>query len=687
MSMPGIPGPAPMPMAPQPGPAGMPSSVLGAPSGAPQGTPAPTPPQNAFGALGVPPSLIPAHLGGSMGMASLPPIPESLQKLVRLAKLKNAATSEEITDAQLSQLKNRAEEGLRIDLSSRTEWEEQAEKEMEAAKQKRKPRNYPFPDSANVCYPLIATAALQFNARAYPALCQGRNLVRASVGGEDADGAKAARASRVSQFMSHQIVDGMPGWEHDMDLLTYQLPIIGERFKKNYWDQALDKPQSVSISAFDLIVNQGTKSLATCPRISHRFELYPYEIEERKRDGRFLDIDIFGDYAAGGDEQHPVKLIEQHCYFDMDEDDLPEPWIVTFTEEGGQLVRLVAGFDPLDVVHDDDKIIRIPRDDYFIDFNFLPDPEGGFYGIGFGHLLQNLSEVINTSFNQMLDAAHLQNAGGGFIGSGLDFQTEDEEFLFEPGKYFYVNSEAGDIRGNIVTMQHPGPSPVLFQLLGMLMESAKQMTSIQDILTGSVSAQNLQPTTLMALIDQGMKVFTAIYKRIYDALSHEFRIQYKLNRKYLKPEKYTAYIGAAATVEQDFADDEAVVTPVADPNSVTVVQKLARASFLMQLVQHPKLGNMLDDEVILRRVLSAAEIDDVLSVIAKPKPPTPADQIQVQAALANIEKVKSEAEHNYALASRESASADFASARAAQTIMAHQPDFFQNPIVQNPVNQ
>lgn len=618
-------------------------------------------------------------MGGPPDAGYQPQLPEPLQLLTELAQLPNAATSEKITDQQIKDLESQVYDGYQLDLASRTEWEEQAERAMKAAKQKREPRNYPFPNSSNVRYPLIATAALQFNARAFPALCPGRDLVKTHIGGADKDGQKADRGARIAQFMSHQIVDGMPAWQRQMDVMTYQLPIMGSAFWKQFWDFAKGEPKSVLISAFDLVVNAATKSLEDCPRITHCYDLYPYQIEQRQREGTWLDVDLSEEYDAGSDEQHPVRFLEQHCYFDIDDDGLAEPWIVTIAETSRKLVRITAGFDALDVVHDTKEIISIPRDEYFTAFDFLPDPEGGFYGIGFGHLLDSFGEVIDTSFNQMLDAGHLQNAGGGFIGSGLDFQSENEEFRFEPGKYWYVTAEAGDIKGNIVTMEHPGPSPVLFQLLGMMVESAKQMTSIQDIMTGAASAQTMQPTTLMALIDQGMKVFTAIYKRIYDAMGLGFKIQYRLNQRFLDAQKYQKYLGVPADPAGDFADDGALVTPVADPSAVTMMQQMAKASFLMQLSEHPKFGPMLDASAILKRLLEAASIDGVADLLAKPAPPQPQEQIAMATAVANLDKIKSEAEHNRALSVREGAAADNQSAQAADKIMGHQPLIMPEP--------
>lgn len=637
-----------------------------------------------------------------------PPRPAEMDVLEKLAAMPNAAArqvqdgDELISQETLDHISAQVKDGYERDKASRHEWEEEAKLAMEAAKQRRQSKDYPFPNAANVQYPIITIAAMQFNARAYPAICTGQNVVKCRISGSDQDGSKASRGMRVQQYMSHQIVDGMEGgWEHDMDVLLYQLPIIGDAFKKSYWDVTRNTCCTSMISAFDFVVNADTKDLRSCPRMSHRFPLYPYEIQERMRSGTFLDLDL-DQIGGGNDDQEPVWFIEQHCYYDLDDDGYAEPWIVTQTEEGGELARITAAFDPLDIIHDGVKIIAIPRDQYFSHFYFLPDPEGGFYGIGFGHLLRSFGDVIDTSFNQMLDAGHLQNAGGGFIGDGLDFQNEQEEFRFEPGKYHNVSAEGGDIRQQVYNMDFAGPSPVLFQLLGMMIDASKQITSVQDILTGSASAQTMQPTTLMALIDQGMKAFTAVYKRVYDGLTCEFRIQYKLNRRYLSDDDYNKFLGIpqmAATpgaqpgqtpqpqqqqfsVADDFADDGCLVVPVADPNSVTMAQRMAKASFLQQLLSDPKLGPMLDPHDILMRVLAAGDIEDLPSCLAKPSPPTPADQIQLQTALANIALLKSEADHNAALAATESAKQENFQAKSADLIASHGPDFYKNPPVQ-----
>ena len=56
------------------------------------------------------------------------------------------------------------------DKSSRAGWEKKAEEATELALQVTREKTYPWPKAANVKFPLITIASMQFAARAYPAL-------------------------------------------------------------------------------------------------------------------------------------------------------------------------------------------------------------------------------------------------------------------------------------------------------------------------------------------------------------------------------------------------------------------------------------------------------------------------------------------------------------------------------------
>lgn len=107
-------------------------------------------------------------------------------------------------------------------------------------------------------------------------------------------------------------------------------------------------------------------------------------------------------------------------------------------------------------------------------YDFIPNPDGGIYGLGFGQLLRPINEAVNSSLNMLIDAGHLQNAGGGFIAKGLSMNAGAVRFTL--GEYKAVNVTGSVLRDSIVPFPAPGPSPVLFQLLGLMIEAGKEIS-------------------------------------------------------------------------------------------------------------------------------------------------------------------------------------------------------------------
>lgn len=586
----------------------------------------------------------------------------SIEALQQLAQMQNALSA--IKPDAAATLGKTCLEEYRIDLASRAEWEDCARAALKQVLQEAEAKTYPFKKASNVQYPLLTTASLQFAARAYPAIVQPPRLVKTQILGRDRDSSKRARGERVSDYLSYQLMHDMAEWESETDTLLQQIPIVGCAFRKVIWLAESRRPLSMMVPAFDLVVHQSTVSLETVPRLTHRYTLYPQEIASRKRSGVFLDED----YGTAGDADErqdrdpsdtlaPHTFLEQHTYVDLDGDGYPEPWVVTIHEPSEKIVSVQFNGDLRKAtIAEDGTIIKIPRYQTFVKYSFLPDPEGGFYDIGFGRLLKSLTASIDSTLNQMLDAGHLQNAGGGFIGSGLNLKKQ--ELRFEPGRYHYVNTAGQDIRNALVTMQHPGPSPALMNLLQMLIESGKQITAVQDIMTGDVGRS--QPaTTTLAQIEQGLKVFSSIYKRVYRALAQEYKILYDINGQYPDEDAYRRVLDfedpqpqadpmqgqqpqmlpapqPPISMAEDFAYDDCDILPVADPNVVTDMQRMARAQFILELAGHPVLGQQFNPRTVAERVLSAAHIDDTENLLQQQQGEDPAMRAQAELAQADV---------------------------------------------------
>lgn len=564
----------------------------------------------------------------------------------------------DLDDGVLAEIGDRCKREYEVDVGSRAQWTERMDAAMEVAMQVVQEKNYPWPKAANVKFPLVTTAAIQFAARAYPAIVDSRNVVKATVNGNDdgqmktgpdgqpvigPDGApvwevepnaKRQRADRVSRHMSWQCLEEMEDWEEDTDKLLHVLPIVGCVFRKTWFDPIEGRNRSEMVTAKNCVVNYWAKTLESAPRVTQVFELYPHEIVERVREGSYLDLE-YGEPGEGesNDEDAPHRFLEQHRLLDLDNDRYPEPYVVTVHEETGRVVRILPRYDEDSIdVNDDGEVSKISAVQYFTKFDFLPNPEGGFYGIGFGWLLHPLNETINSAINQMIDAGTQQITGGGFIGSGLRIKGGSTRFRL--GEYKRVTVTGSSVRENVVPLQFQGPNATMFNLLGLLIEAARDITSVKDVMTGDEGPAGEAASRTLARIEQGMKVFSAIYKRIFRSLKKEYKKLYNLNALYLPPQQYFTLMDEPEAVQQsDYEGESLDISPAADPAMITDMQRLARADFLREFAQDPYFNQM----EVRKRILTAASIEDPDELLVDEVPPDPnlaadADRIELEKA-------------------------------------------------------
>ena len=536
--------------------------------------------------------------------------------------LESVNIADDLQDEQLSKIADQVVDGFDTDLDSRKPWERDLKTWTELALQVAGEKTFPWPNAANIKYPLLATAAMQFAARAYPTLVPSDGkIVKCKVVGYDMDGQKAARAERISKHMSYQVIDEMSDWEEDMDKLLITLPIAGTCFKKTYWDATKQRNCSKLVLPKTLVVNYYCRSLDEAERITEIFYLTRRQVKERQNRGVFLDIDLQDPVIestdslttstnktfqldSDQDETTPYTILEQHTYLDLDDDGYSEPYVVTVEYNSRKVLRIVPRFTADDVyISDKKKVISIDAIQYYTKYSFIPNPDGGFYDIGFGRLLGPLNTSANTLINQLVDAGSLSNLQAGFIGKGLRIKMGESRF--QPGEWKAVNAVGDDLKKQIFPLPVREPSQVLFNLLDLLLKSGKELASVAEIFVGKMPGQNTPATTTMATIEQGMKVFTAVYKRIYRSLTSEFRKIYKLNRVYLNPEQEVSVLDQPIQ-QSDYQGPEDDILPAADPNAVSSQEKQAKVQAIMQILQ---LGT-IDPMWATQKYMEAHEIVD-----------------------------------------------------------------------------
>ncbi|MES2904537.1 MAG: hypothetical protein V4696_10165 [Pseudomonadota bacterium] len=578
------------------------------------------------------------------------------------------------------------------DKAERKDWADVAEKALDAAAQDNKGgvKDYPWKGASNIKFPLLTEAALQFNARMYPALVKGDEAILCKVIGQDngrpvmaqnpqtgqmmpvpmmgqdgqpvvdaqgqmqpmfevQPGSKAKRAKRVSEYLNTVLFYRMPDWESDTDALLMQLPIVGCVFRKQWWDSQTDESKSAMVPALRLLVPKGTKSLVTALRITEELPDVAYrDIDGRIRDGVYFDNDLDVDEEA---QKKCRLLLEQHCYLDLDGDGFGEPYIVTLDHETRKVLRIEANYGADDIrTREDGTVVAIKKSEFYTKYGLFPHPKGDFYDLGLGHILDQLGDVINTAINQLMDAGSAQTAGGGFIGSGVRLQGGKSGVIrMMPGEYKTVPVSGATLRESIVERTLPNVSPVTFQVLDLIMGAAKNIAGAKDVITGDASNTGQVGTTL-ALIEQGLQVFNATAKRNFRSAKDEYTLLRDNTGKFGGEAAAQDYMEVLDDPEADFAADfsskDMDIRPVSDPSSVTRMQKMAKGQFLMSTME--QLAAVKGDtREALRRVYEAADIEDIDKLLPPPQPqqPDPRAEAQAQAIIAKGAKDAAQADH------------------------------------------
>jgi len=586
-----------------------------------------------------------------------------LQNEFNLDKIVSSPNIAEMLDeADLNTISYNVYKGFQADLESRSAWEKRTEDAMKLALQVAEAKSFPWPGASNVKFPLITIAALQFHARSYPVLINGETPVQCRVIGDDPTGAKDARAHRVAQFMSYQILEQDTTWESEMDRVLISQPIVGCAFKKSYFDPILKYNVSEHILAKDFVVNYWTKHLDTSPRITQIQYLSKNDIYERVARGLWCEMKegrpavpqsnmTLAQNKAQGmsapdsiDDSTPYEILEQHTFIDFDGDGYAEPYIIWMRRDTKQVLRIVARYFDTSIERDEKgNVLSIQAESYFTKFPFIPSPDGGFYDLGFGSLLGPLNQSIDTLLNQLIDTGTMANTAGGFLSRGIKLRGGN--YNFAPLEWKHVDTTGDDLRKGIMPLPVREPSQVLFTLLSMLINYGERIGGSVDILSGQNPGQNTAAETTRTMAEQGMKIFSGIFKRTYRSLKDEFRKLYRLNQLYLQGiEDYNSDTGQNFIDADDFAGPVSDVRPSADPNIVSDTQRIQQASALLQLASTTPGMNMYE---VQKNYLKAMKVSNIDQLLPDPKGPNaikpgPSEKIQIEQMRSQIKQMDME---------------------------------------------
>jgi hypothetical protein len=437
--------------------------------------------------------------------------------------------------------------------------------------------------------------------------------------------------------MNYEITETMEEYDPDMDQLLFYLPLSGSCFKKVYWDMGMQRAVAQFVPAQDLVIPYTATNLNTATRVTHVLRMDENDIRKMQIAGLYRDIELSATDEANDMVREKVDdlqgtsksyldetytLLEMHVNLDIEgfEDMSPDgeptgiqlPYIVTLDKGSGKILSILRNFD------EDTDLAK--KRQYFVHYKFMPGL--GFYGFGLVHMIGGLGRAATSILRQLIDAGTLSNLPGGFKAKGIRVRNSDEPI--QPGEWRDMDAPGGDLRNSLMPLPYKEPSATLGQLLGSLIEGGRRFISLADEQVGNMN-QEAPVGTTVALLERGMKVMSAIHKRLHYAQKTEFRILARIFGDNLPQEYPYEVSGAPRTVFAADFDNRVDVIPVSDPNIFSMAQRVTLAQTQLQLAQSaPQMHNL---HAAFRRMYQALEVQNIEELLPPPPKPQPMDPV------------------------------------------------------------
>ena len=508
---------------------------------------------------------------------------------------------------------------------------------------------------SQVVHPLIAEAATQFQSRAIAELYPSGGPVRTVIIGEANDELEE-QATRVKEYMNYQITQEMPEFFPDLDKMLFHLPLVGQTFKKVWYDPSFDRLTARFVQAEDFVVSPDSTDLKTSPRYTHIIKLSRNDYNRFVKAGYYEPLDSYvasSDDDSGTVEQiegispydaerddGTVVLLEMHTYhmFDgvdgadsSDEDGVALPYCITIDQSTEKIVSVRRNW------REDDE--RQEKREWFVEYKFLPGL--GFYGFGLYHIIGGLGKVATGSLRALLDSAAFANMQGGFKLKG---RVPGGEMDIAPGEFVDLDATVDDVKKAVMPLPFKEPSGTLFQLLGFIVDAGQRFAAIADLNVGDATNQAPVGTTV-ALLEQGSKIFSAVHKRLHVSQSNEFKIMVDLNSMHLDDSLEFAQAGVASFIQRGDFDDRIDVIPVSDPNIFSATQRIAQAQAILQMAQSaPQLHDMYE---AYKRMYEAVRVQNIDEILKEPEEAAQLDPVDENMAVLLGKPIKAFSEQNH----------------------------------------
>lgn len=558
--------------------------------------------------------------------------------------------------------------GIEEDLQSRSEWIEDRAQGMKLLGLKIEIPNTqgasdgaPVEGMSKVRHPLLQEAVIRFNANARSEFLPTDGPVKIRNDDVDATSDEDDLANLLERDMNHYITAVATEYYPDTDRMLMLAGFGGDGFKKVYKCPLRNRQVSESVDADDLIVNQSATDLANAQRVTHRVMMKPSTVKRLQILGVYRDVDLGQAVAPQPDalkegensqaglthvglrnpKDQEREIFECYCELDIPGLEhkfegkvtgLPVPYRVTIDRSSRTALSVVRNYA-------EPEEGDLPQaKETFVKFPFVPG--FGFYDIGLLHILGNTTNAVTAAWRLMLDNGMFANFPG-FLTAKASSRQNTNIFRIPPGGSAQI--ETGGLPIGQFAMPLPyntAQMPPLMTLVDNMAETGRRIGGTAEVQVGEGRA-DVPVGTVMAMIDQAIKVMNAVHKRMYDAQAKEFQLLRDLIREdvdaFLKAMRGKSKFGKPALDKARLVQalNNYNLVPQADPNTASSGQRMMKIMGLIQLQQaSPNLYDPVKINQLALRAMGWSNPQEVMVPKAAQAAPPP-QLIEAQQKLKN----------------------------------------------------
>jgi hypothetical protein len=532
-----------------------------------------------------------------------------------------------MTKNQRNMLATKIVEFNTTDRESRKEWLETLKIGMELLGVAKLPdTKVPFEGASQVQHPLIAEAVVQYNAHAIEEFFPAEGPVKTKVMGKSSP-ERQSQSERVGDYMNYYLTAVDKGYYVDTDQMLFLQPIWGSIFRKGFIDPRTKQPRLRFVKCEDLVVPYDATSIEEAPRVGHEYSLNGGTIKRGIRNGIYADVDLPNavPHTAEGipsqkvtdiadqrvetrhEDDKNYHMLEYHIDLQLeagidayDEDEFELPYIVLVDKDNLEVLSVRRNWKQADP-------LKLKRN-WFKHYKFFPGV--GFYGWGFIHAIGALAQATSGGIRALLDAASFANMQGGF--KTKEAGKLGGEVRLKPGVWQPTEVSGDDINKLFFTPPFREPSPALAKITEILAGEGRRFTSVSEALIGN--ADNKAPVgTTIALIEQSMKLFTAIHKRMHVTARAEFEMLAEMFSEFAEIEEYPYRVdGEDKFIFQADFDDRVDVLPVSDPNIFSNLIRISLCQARLELMNtNPALYTKKQWAAAHKEMLQALRVPNI----------------------------------------------------------------------------